>query len=108
MSAEKVIEGPLGVADLPVVRLVPAAAERVAKAAAIEFARRVHLQQAREFREDLFDRVWHHGPDSAKTRANWTGVIAAVGEQLVAEMRLAGWKVEPPGAAGMTKLKGGV
>lgn len=94
-------EGPLGPAvEHPPVRLMPAAAERVAMATALEHCRTVYQAEGKTMDEDLFVRLWKQ-----RTHELWIATAGAAVEAAVAELRLAGWKVEPPGPSG---LRGGV
>lgn len=107
MKAERVIDGPLGPAvELPPVRLTKAAADRVAIACCRGHA---HVELGRTFTDAEWEKAWACQKVLEERRQAWrAGSVAAV-EAAVAELRLAGWKVIPPGGPpGGSALKGGV
>lgn len=92
----RVEEAPLVAAvEMAPVRLTKAAAERVVDVM-------VHAIV------DVVDAEASVACRCENCEGNRVRVVARVAEALVAEMRLAGWRVIPPGAAGGQELRGGV
>lgn len=102
MKPSAVHEGPLGAAvDLPAVRLAPAAAERVAIACCCGHA---EVELDRAFSDEERVRAWESQGVREVRRRAWRAGAAAAVEAGIAELRLAGWRIEPPGSV----LKGGL
>ena len=101
----RVEEAPLGAAvEMAPVRLTPAAAERVAMATAMGHCRAVYQAEGKTMNEPLFVSLWKQ-----RTHEVWIATAGAAVESALAELRLAGWTVAPPGQPGAAgPLKGGV